>query len=254
MPQCWICEASATSREHKIKRTDLERVHGRGHEFSSAKLSYLKSDGEVVRLQGAKANCVKYDPGLCNECNNLRSQPYDRTYDRFAKYIDENTTTLVGRRQINFSDIYGDAWRVEQVSLFKYFVKAFGCRIADSGQSVPSGLREILFDQYPEFPVAICFAVDEDEMSKPICDQKRLAIGNLINCTGEGSHVRFSTSSRYRWLLITYWYNWGPYGPVGEPWSTQQQFICCGSYRASEANVSIARMDGSLMNWPGIES
>lgn len=254
MKQCWICGANATTGEHKIKRSDLARVYGTGSAFKSARLNYLKSDQTIVPLQGPNSRNVKYLSVLCSVCNNARSQPFDRAYDQFVSFIEQDADSLLRRRQLNFASLYGEAWREKQAVLFKYFVKAFGCRISDAGQTVPNDLRNIFTDKYPKLPFAICFAVDENEVAKPSSSQTRLGIGNIVTSTGQEAAVRFAASSRYRWLLVSYWYNWGPFGAVGEPWHRDQQFICLGSYKADESKVQIHRDDGSCIDWPGFEA
>ncbi len=254
MNRCWICGAPATTGEHKIKRSDLQRVHGRGAQFQSARLNYLRSDGSVVPLQGPNSDHVKYRDVLCGPCNSAWTQPFDRAYDEFVAFVEGNSVQLLSRRQLDFEAIYEEDWRQKQADLFKYFVKAFGCRIADSGQPVPSDLKGIFSDRYPDLPFAICFAVDEDEIIRPAASQTRLGIGHLVLNEGNRSTARFAAASRYRWLLVSYWYNWGPYGPVGEPWHRDQQFVCIGSYTKAEAAVQIRRENGTLVEWPGVEA
>ena len=249
-----MCGDPATTGEHKIKRTDLERVHGRGDSFRLANLNYLRSDSSVVTIQGSNSRHVKYRSVLCGPCNNAKSQPFDHAYDTFAQYVEDNQDVLLRRRQIDFESIYGVAWRVNQINLFKYFVKALGCRISDADKPVPSDLVNSFGDQYPQQSLAICFAVDEDEIVKPRHQQTRLGIGHLIHTEGREAQPRFATAGRYRWLLISYWYNWGPYGPMGEPWHSDQQFLCLGSYTAAESNVNIRREDGTFTPWTGIEA
>lgn len=253
MKNCWICGNTATTGEHKIKKSDLERVHGSGRSFTSAGLSYLKSDQRIVPLQGPDSKHVKFEGVLCGPCNNAKSQPFDRAYDQFAKFVDSQANTLLQRRQIDFAAIYGTAWREQQANLFKYFVKAFGCRIADAGSPVPRGLVDVFSDQYTRKSFAICFAVDENEIDRPAAFSNRLGIGNLIHSIGVDAEAKFTSSGRYRWLLISYWYNWGPYGPMGEPWHRDQQFVCLGSYRKEESGVQVRRDDGSFFDWLGVD-
>lgn len=249
-----MCGDPATTGEHKVKRTDLERVHGRADAFRSANLNYLRSDASVVPLQGPNSKHVKYHRVLCGPCNSTRSQPFDHAYDTFAQYVEDRSDVLLSRRQIDFASVYGNGWREGQVNLFKYFVKALGCRIADAGKSVPNDLINFFKDRYPEKPLAICFSVHEDEIVKPKHQQTRLGIGHLVHSEGSGAEIRFASAGRYRWLLISYWYNWGPYGPMGEPWHRDQQFLCLGSYTAAESKVDIRREDGTFTHWSGIEA
>ncbi len=252
--RCWLCGDPANTGEHKVKRSDLERVHGKGPKFASAGLNYLKSDGRVVPLQGPNSAHLKYQGVLCEACNNARTQNFDRAYDQFAAFVEANTEQLLARRQLDFQAVFGKDWREKQGDLFKYFVKSFGCHIADANREVPTDLCGIFDNRYPQLPFAICFAADEDEVAKPRELQTRLGIGHLVQTQGNTTTVRYASANRYRWLLITYWYNWGPYGPVGEPWHRDQQFVCLGSYTKAGADVQIRRDDGTLVQWPGIEA
>jgi hypothetical protein len=251
--KCWICGDVAATREHKVKKSDLERVHGRGDAFRNSDLMYLTSDGTKLELQGSNSKHVKYDFGLCGNCNNKRTQPYDRAYDRFIEYVDSNSAVILSRRQFNFKEIFGDTWREDQEKLFLYFGKAFGCRIADANGEVPQDFSRLFERKYPEHPLVFCFSVDEDECDKPLSQASRLGVAALIHSEGSSGPGRFAAAARYRWLLISYWYNWGPFGPMGEPWIRSQQFVCLGSYRQGEDKVTELLDDGSEFQWPGIE-
>lgn len=221
--------------------------------LDDAGVSYLKSKGEIFDLQSSNSKHVKYSLGLCANCNNSRTQPHDRAYDKFIEYVEKNSSTVLARRQINFEHVFGNTWRDDQANLFLYFAKAFGCRIADAGMKIPQDISELFDKIYPKKPFAFCFSVDEDERNKPSAQQTRLGITALIHNGEDATNVRFSTAARYRWLIISYWYNWGPFGPMGEPWIRNQQFICLGSYRSGEDRVTEVLEDGSLFYWPGID-
>lgn len=253
MNACWICGDIATTAEHKIKRTDLQRVHGRGKQFTEAKLNYLRSDDRVVVLQGPDSAHVKYDGVLCAKCNNTRSQPYDRAYDSFIEFTESAREELLARRQFDFERVFGQSWREHQKDLYKYFVKAFGCRLVHAGETVPEPFKLILIDKVPDSGPFFCLSVAEHELSKPLAEQNTLRIGSLIHVPGAAGSPRYATSSRYRWLLVSYWYAWGPYGPVGQPWFGEQQFLSLGSYTPEDDAVEVARLDGTLVRWPGLE-
>lgn len=254
MDQCWICGSPANTGEHKIKKSDLQRVHGRGSIFAKAKLAYLKSDESVVPLQGPDSVHVKYKKVLCAYCNSTFSQPFDRAYERFISYVDRNRDLLICRRQFDFEKVFGSSWRRDQFDLYRYFIKALGCRISDAGNPVPNDIVSVFKDVEASSRVAVCFAVDEKELLKSKEEQNSLSIGHLICSDRHSDLVRYTSSNRYRWLLMSCWFNWGPYGPVGEPWYTDQQFICIGSYTKESSVVEISRADGSFTSWRGIEA
>ena len=94
---CWICGAPSNSREHKIKKSDLVRRYG-SQAFKNVGGILLHSvEGEWRKVQGPRANILTYDPLICSECNNAKSQPWDSTYEQFERWLFENTETTLQR-------------------------------------------------------------------------------------------------------------------------------------------------------------
>lgn len=253
IPLCWICGAAATTGEHKIKRSDLIRVHGKGDRFASANLNYLKSDDSVVQLRGPNSEHLKYPKILCAPCNNVRSQPWDQAYDTFIAYVEHSSEDILAERRLDFEKIFSKHASIQVRDLYKYFIKAFGCRIADAGGVVPDEMCAFLKDAIPEISVSICFAVSEDELVKPTAKRTTLKVGHIHITKGPDVPVRFAYSQRYRWLLSSYWFNWLPLGPVGEPWAGHSIGVDMGSFTASTLGGLITREDGTQFDWPGIE-
>ena len=139
---CWRCGAKATTREHKFKRTDLERMWGAGDQYL---VHYGGGKMPLSKVTSArKSQQIRFSPNLCAQCNNARSQPFDRAYDRFAEYVWANLDSLRRRRYLDASDIYGNDWRIGFHDLARYVVKHVGCRIADSDFAVPQDFRDFL--------------------------------------------------------------------------------------------------------------
>jgi len=214
MQHCWICGDPATTAEHKIKKSDLERVHGRGRAFAAANLNYRRSDDSVVVLQGPDSKWIKWPNVLCAPCNNHRSQPFDRAYEEFVAYADSNRTELLSRRQLDFSAVYGDAWDDKQRNLFKYFAKALGCKIADAGKPVPKDLAELLFQEQFQTALWVCVATNEDELQKWSCplfaDTYALDETRSPRCPDRGRRIRRSSGNR--------WSSWWPRGAARRSW------------------------------------
>ena len=250
MNTCWICNIYANSREHKIKRSDLVRIFGDGSDFREAELNYRKHDGSIVVLQGPNSKHLKFDKVLCEKCNNERTQSFDIAYDSFIEYVDSNHELILGTRQIDFQKVYRNNWEESQLDLFRYFAKALGCRIADIGREVPLDMRELLFISPFQTMLWVCFAIDEDELIKPDKNQT-LRIGNIITNEPNLSYAKFASSYRYKWLLISFWYGWGPFGPVGSKWCADSQFIYLGSYSESLAKPLLSNGKDEFQ-WPGL--
>jgi hypothetical protein len=247
MNKCWICNEDTDSGEHKIKRTDLVRVFGEDEPFRSAGLRYLKHDGSKAVLQGPNSKHVKFKRVLCSKCNNETTQPFDRAYDAFIQYVEGDRESILQKRQIDFSRIYGDTWEESQLQLFRYFAKAFGCRIADAGKEVPTDIKTLLFAAPFQTALWVCLAIDEDELLRPEGGQT-LRIGNIITNIPNLTFAKYATAYWYKWLMITFWYGWGPYGPAGGRWCADSQFIHLGSYSKSAAKpITIGE---KKVQWP----
>lgn len=250
MTVCWICGNPATTAEHKIKRSDLTRVHGSGPAFTAAGLNYRKSDDSIVILQGPNSKWVKWPNLLCARCNNHRTQPFDRAYEELVKYADANRAAILASRQLDLSAVYGPTWPNTQRDLFKYFAKAFGCQIAGAGKPVPPDLSTLMFQEQFETALWVCLAVNDDELQKPDASQTKLQTGNLI-FNGEGAaSPRYACAYFYRWLVFTFWYGWGPFGPVGGRWCADTQYLHLGSYRQSSATPNLGTKSSPVV-WPG---
>jgi len=251
MNKCWICNEEADSREHKIKRSDLVRVFGQDAAFRSAGLRYFKHDGSIAVLQGPNSKHIRFERVLCSKCNSERTQPFDRAYDAFIQYVEGNRQSILKKRQIDFSCIDGDVWEESQLQLFRYFAKAFGCRIADAGRDVPIDIKKLLFTVPFQTALWVCLAVNEDELRKPEDSQTTLRIGNIITNEPNLTFAKYATAYWYKWLVVSFWYGWGPYGPVGGKWCADSQFIFLGSYSESIAKPTIRNGDKKVQ-WPGL--
>ncbi len=137
---CWWCGATADSAEHKYKKTDLLRVLGGDEVVVWGSDGVPRRDVRSIR----KDPHVRFQPSLCSRCNNAASQPFDRAYECFAKYVDAQMPDLWRMDGIPMKAVYGANWSSRCVDLARYYVKHFGCRITDGGLAVPDSLRAFL--------------------------------------------------------------------------------------------------------------
>jgi hypothetical protein len=160
MTECWICGGVADSAEHKIKKSDIVRIHGSGAYKDKGIVLY--DSQSFTTLRGPNSKLVKYGKVLCSVCNNSFSQPFDKAYENFVNHIYENKDLLLKRRFIDFHEIYGIDFANEQVNLYKYFVKSLGCRLAHYGNLIPTDLSKLLKKRRFRTRLRISFAVNED--------------------------------------------------------------------------------------------
>jgi hypothetical protein len=128
---CWWCrERPADSREHKFKRSDLVREHGRGELRGERTLVvYGKQQREA---RSTKNDALKFAPSLCAKCNNERSQPFDKAYDRFIEELFKREDEVLAARSFDLRAAFGSEWSSLGEDVLRYFVKHIGCRISES--------------------------------------------------------------------------------------------------------------------------
>ncbi|HQS29540.1 MAG: hypothetical protein B7Y07_01840 [Halothiobacillus sp. 24-54-40] len=154
---CWICGAEASTGEHMQKKTDVTAMFGTGTFEKVVKYDYDKK--MKIPIQGPGAAALKYDKNLCGNCNNARTQPFDRAYAKFCDHVRDNFSALQRTLTLNTNLIFRkDKARKERRNLFLYFVKAFGCQLNDKNIVIPQVLREALLGKNYDssFRVSIC--------------------------------------------------------------------------------------------------
>lgn len=135
---CWWCGRVADSREHRHKASLLRRMWG-------DEGVYLGQEGkDLFEVPGPNSRSVKFTKILCQNCNNTRSQPFDKAYDLYADYIHSNSHRLARSRLLDWRDVYGSNWQESARMLGCYAVKSFGCWIAESGFPPPTVFAQFL--------------------------------------------------------------------------------------------------------------
>lgn len=138
---CWWCSGAANSREHKFKRTDIERGFGRGPYRDDRTLVKHGYDQWPSDVTGSKSKVFKFEPMICTRCNGERSQPFDAAYDQFMDYLFDNEAAVLGSGEVDLRVVYGKEWESQSLDLARYFVKHICCRLANV-----AGHRLILLD------------------------------------------------------------------------------------------------------------
>jgi hypothetical protein len=230
---CWICGEPATTGEHKIKRNLLVNLHGKGPYEGPKEMLHIRDSGQT-RLRGPNAKQIKFQNVLCAQCNNSTSQPFDKAYDCFCEYVLTNEELITKRRVIDFADVFGEQFQDEQVKLYKYFAKLFGCDLAASGMPVPYDVKSLI--GLPNFltKLRITFAVNEDKLLLPPRDRPT-GFGGLLT-SQENLRTRADPNPFYWWdlffsfLHVFFWYDWLPNEPFGACWTANARFIYLGYF------------------------
>lgn len=139
--KCWWCGEPASTKEHKFKRSDLRRM------WDPDDLYLVHGDHvrPVSRVRSiAKSPQVRFDTTMCANCNNNRSQPFDRAWEAFSDYVWDNGQRLKWRQYLDAEAIYGTSWPDGLRLISSYVVKHAACRIANWKFEVPSDLIRFL--------------------------------------------------------------------------------------------------------------
>jgi hypothetical protein len=125
MPHCWICGAPADSAEHMVKASDFRSVFGKVTQKAPA---YRHSRHEPnVPVRGAQAENLKFAPSLCGFCNNTRTQPHDRAWQKLSESIRAARPPLVAGSRVPLQRIFPGSIRQSMLNVHLYFVKLLGC-------------------------------------------------------------------------------------------------------------------------------
>ena len=159
--KCWICGGMADSGEHRIKASDLRDLFGR---VSPDRPLYYHDEQQRNRLvKGLKANILKSSARLCVKCNNERTQPFDRAWERLSKSLRRRRFHLEIGERIKLQKVFPGHVEKSMLAVHLYFAKVFGCQIAE--HHVPIDLSEfsdaiLKCRPHPKLHLALCPPVD----------------------------------------------------------------------------------------------
>lgn len=108
-------------------------------------LKWGGTEADLRDVRSAKrSKIVKFKPSLCANCNNARSQPFDRAWDTFAEFVWRSSDELADRQFLDLRVLYGENWREGAANLARYVAKHVGCRMVDDGFKPPNSLARFL--------------------------------------------------------------------------------------------------------------
>jgi hypothetical protein len=135
MADCWICGSPADSAKHMVKASDFRSVFGR---VSQAAPAYKhSSDAKNIPVRGAKAEILKFAPSLCSYCNNSRTQPYDRAWEKLSEAMRFHKPALVARSRVPVARIFEGSVDQSMLNVHLYFTKLLGCYAVEHKVPLP---------------------------------------------------------------------------------------------------------------------
>lgn len=93
-----------------------------------------------IPIHSAKSNKLKTSKVICQRCNDTRTAKYDDAWTILCDSILENWEAIKRTRRFKLKAAFPGSVRRRSIDFHLYFVKLFGCRIAD--ENMPIDLRE----------------------------------------------------------------------------------------------------------------
>ncbi|MBT1065489.1 hypothetical protein KJY73_18020 [Bowmanella sp. Y26] len=230
--QCWMCGSPADSAEHKFKKADLVRAHGKGPYKGDRALALVVAGSQKL-IRGSNSNALKYAKNLCSNCNNARSQPWDRAYDQLIDWVFGNEAEVLSKRFIDFSSVFGADFEDSQRNVYKYYAKSFGCRLVDAGHSVPVDVLQLFDLEHFQTALRITFSVNEDVLILPK-ESRDGFIGQSdlyawLERTRPEQVNGYQSNEHVSWFTAHFWYGVNHDGACGSSWLADKQLVYLGS-------------------------
>ncbi|WIJ45788.1 hypothetical protein [Curtobacterium citreum] len=210
LPTCWWCGSTADSREHKFKASELRASHGPEWRGEAA-VVHGSFGGQQQEVRGSKADELKWPPSKCKDCNNRRSQPFDRAYDQFLRFLELNETAVLARGGLSFRDVFGKEWRAGRSNLVKYWVKHVCCRAVEVVLPVPPATCAYLDSPSSSgAPPHIRMRLMINEAVIDIAGTDSLHVGSYFTDAlgwsdpGSGELIGFDAAVGWGWLALVY--------------------------------------------------
>lgn len=127
-PKCWICGDAGTTGEHKTKRSDLRSVFGMPTQ--SNPLYLHDAERRNRRIGSLDAKLLKSPGRICPYCNNTRTQPHDRAWEKLSAALRTRAPQLKAGDMVRTNRIFRYDTATEMLNVHLYFVKLFGCHVA----------------------------------------------------------------------------------------------------------------------------
>jgi hypothetical protein len=227
----------ATTSEHRLKQSDIRSRYGKGPYHGANEVGHYRGE-KMTKVQGPNSHALKYQPNLCGTCNSTTTQPFDISYEKFQKWVHANENKVLRRRFIDFFEVFGDSFETDQLNLYKYYVKSFGCRLNEAGINIPKDLIALLPETTFRTGLRLTFWVNEAKLEMPKIDRDTfIGKGDLI---GIGDDA-YNFNEYVSWLTVEHWYLSDPEPTLGSVWTANARVVYLGAHNPfDESSLSLS--------------
>ncbi len=178
--KCWICGDDARTGEHRTKASDLRTIFGHVRQTQPVYWNSVSQRNAVVK--GINTKTLKFDALLCERCNSARTQPYDRAWELLSAAL-RAKPQIHGGDRIDLSKVFPGAVRRSMLKVHLYFVKLFGCLIAEN--SIPidiKGFSQAILNGTAHPKVHLAISPFTDGISSGSAGYSNLSTDQLNGC------------------------------------------------------------------------
>lgn len=112
-----------------MKASDLRSMYGH---LSQNNPIYLHTDQQRNQLvKGLRSQLLKCGALICAKCNNERTQPYDRAWERLSEFFSSRRPAIRSGQVVRLDGAFPGTVKRSMLHVHLYFVKLFGCMIAE---------------------------------------------------------------------------------------------------------------------------
>lgn len=128
--KCWICNADGKTSEHIAKASDIKAIFPNVSQtnslFFSTKLQRNVKIGSIKNSSHLKSSAL-----ICADCNNARTAPHDKAWEKLSKYLREKNPPIRKGDVIKLSKVFPGSTKRSMLDVHLFFVKLFGCAIIE---------------------------------------------------------------------------------------------------------------------------
>lgn len=159
MNKCWICGDHANSREHIIKRTNLEKI------FDNKPIYKNDLKSKNLKAQSLKSDYLKFPKSICSVCNGNVTQPFDRSWDIIFNYLFDNKKIIIPNSKIKLNKIFKYDTKRHMLNVHLYCLKILGCVLNDIFNTVLPNMGEHLQRRKAFKNFYLCFGTKDQNIN-----------------------------------------------------------------------------------------
>ena len=176
---CWICGGDGTTGEHLAKASDLKAIFRKATQQKP--IFFNTNSQRNIRVSSIKrSRHLKSSALICPYCNNVRTAPYDRAWEKLSTYLRGKKPAIRKGDIIKLGKIFPGAARKSMLDVHLFFVKLFGCAIIEYDISIDiAGFSNAIMNQESHPKVFLAFSPLPDFVIKNHVGRSNLELESI---------------------------------------------------------------------------